>query len=924
MMSANQPATASGRIALLLLLLGVVAPCLGIAQITINPEAKLYAPTPASPDGHAGEAVSISGTTAAVGASNTSSGKGAVYIFVRNINTSVWTLQQTLTATDGVAGDNFGAAVSLSGDNVAIGAPNHNASAGAVYTFKRSGTTWTPSTMLTATGGAAGDQLGFSVAIEGLTIVAGAPHSSVSTRTDAGTAYVFTSLNGGATWQQQFHIQVTTGQARGGDHIGWSVALSQGTVLAGAPDDDVGGKLSVGSAYVFVRNGTAWSLQTKLNPGGSFANVRFGDAVSLVSNTAIIGADGKTSAQGAAYIYTRSGTTWTQQTILTATDGAAGDHFGAAVSVSGTQAAVGAPKANAPGAGSGKAYVFSYNGAWSELAFLKAVDNTAGDNFGTSISLDSGRDLVGSPFNASNAITGNGAAYSFVSQSASATTITNITPEPSVLSQSYTVSVQVASSPAGNGTPTGTVTVGDGVGATCPITLDANGLGSCSLATASAGTQTISANYSGDAIFGGSGATASHTVNGATTTTTITAETPDPSVVGQAINVSVSVTSASAGTITGPVTVSDGGANCTINDISLGNSCQLTILSAGVSSITAIYGGDQNFNSSTSTAVSHTTNKADTTTTIQSETPDPSTVGQAVTVTVAVAPVAPGSGTPAGSVTVGNGTDQCTIANIAISNSCQITFTVAGSSNLIATYAGNANYNGSASSGTAHTATPATTTTAIVSEAPDPSFAGQSVQVTVSVTPSTSGTPTGTVTVTDGFVSCNITLPSASNSCLMVFNAVGTTALVATYSGDAGFAGSASTPVLHTVNAPTALHLAFGVQPPARVLRGTKFNGVTVQVRDISNAVVTSDNSTQITLAVPACSGTTLALIGPVTVVNGIATFTNLPPHFYTLATGLQAGAQSNPAYTPDTSTAFDVVANSDLLFASGFESCRL
>ena len=103
-----------------------------------------------------------------------------------------------------------------------------------------------------------------------------------------------------------------------------------------------------------------------------------------------------------------------------------------------------------------------------------------------------------------------------------------------------------------------------------------------------------------------------------------------------------------------------------------------------------------------------------------------------------------------------------------------------------------------------------------------------------------------------------------------------------------------------------------------------EFNGVTVQVRDISNAVVTSDNSTQITLAVPACSGTTLALIGPVTVVNGIATFTNLPPHFYTLATGLQAGAQSNPAYTPDTSTAFDVVANSDLLFASGFESCRL
>lgn len=924
-MSTNLPATARSRIALLVLLLGAIAPSLGIAQITINEEAKLYAAAPASPNGYAGSALSISGTTAAVGAPNTSSGKGAVYIYVRDIATSVWTLQKVLTASDGVAGDNFGAAVSLSGNNIAISAPNRNASAGAVYTFNRNGTTWTPSTILTASGGAAGDQLGFSVAIEGLTIVAGAPHSSVSTRTDAGTAYVFTSLNGGATWQQQFHIQVTTGQVRGGDHIGWSVALSQGTVLAGAPDDDFGSKMSVGSVYVFVRNGTAWSLQTKLSPGGGTANVRFGDAVSLFSNTAIIGADGKNSSQGLAYVYVRTGTAWGLQATPTASDGVAGDRFGSSVAVSGTQVAVGAPKANNVGGASGKTYVFSVSGTvWSEFAFLKATDNATGDNFGASVSLDSGRTLVGAPFNASNAISGNGAAYSFVTQSASATTITNITPEPTVINQSYTVSVQVASSPAGNGTPAGTVAVSDGVGASCNVTLDANGLGSCPLATTSAGTQTISANYSGSGIFGASSATANHVVNGATTTTTVTAETPDPSVVGQAVNVSVSVTSANVGTITGPVTVSGGGANCTINDISLGNSCPLTIMTAGTSSITAVYGGDATFNSSTSAVVPHTTSKANTTTTIQSETPDPSIVGQAVTVTVAVAPVAPGAGTPAGAVTVSSGTDQCTIPNIALGNSCQITITTAGVSSLVATYAGNANYNGSASSGTSHTATPATTTTAIIAETPDPSFAGQNVQVTVSVTPSTSGTPTGNVMVTDGVVTCNITLPSATDSCLMVFNVVGTSALVATYAGDANFGGSVSAPVLHTVSAPTALHLAFGVEPPATVLRGTELTGVTVQVLDISNAVVTTDNSTQITLAVPACSGTSLAFIGPVTVVNGIATFTNLPPRFYTLATNLQAGAQSNPAYTPDTSSAFDVIANIDLLFANGFEGCRL
>src|SRR5205085_7723338 len=120
---------------------------------------------------------------------------------------------------------------------------------------------------------------------------------------------------------------------------------------------------------------------------------------------------------------------------------------------------------------------------------------------------------------------------------------TNITPEPTIIGQTYTVSVQVASNPAGNGTPAGTVNVSDGVGGSCIVALDANGLGSCPLATASAGTQTISANYSGSGIFGASSATASHLVNGATTTTTISAETPDPSVVGQAVNVTVSVTS---------------------------------------------------------------------------------------------------------------------------------------------------------------------------------------------------------------------------------------------------------------------------------------------------------------------------------------------------------------------------------------------
>ena len=129
--------------------------------------------------------------------------------------------------------------------------------------------------------------------------------------------------------------------------------------------------------------------------------------------------------------------------------------------------------------------------------------------------------------------------------------------------------------------------------------------------------------------------------------------------------------------------------------------------------------------------MSHQVIPADTTTTITSDTPDPSTVGQAVTVNFVVAAAAPGAGTPAGNVTVSDGVDACT-ATVA-TGSCSVSLTTAGARTLTATYAGNANFNASTSTGQPHTVNGVTTTTTITSDTPDPSVVGQAVAVHYSV-----------------------------------------------------------------------------------------------------------------------------------------------------------------------------------------------
>jgi hypothetical protein len=386
-----------------------------------------------------------------------------------------------------------------------------------------------------------------------------------------------------------------------------------------------------------------------------------------------------------------------------------------------------------------------------------------------------------------NSSTSAGAAHT-VNPASTTTTVTGDAPDPSAFNQAVTVSFSVVANSPGGGTPGGNVTVSDGVNS-CSGSVAA---GSCSITLTTLGARTLTASYVGNSNYAGSSsAGAAHTVNKADTTTTITDDSPDPSEIGQSVTVQFSVTSA-GGTPTGDVTVSDGVDAC-VGTVAAG-SCSITLNTLGARTLTATYGGDTNFNGSASAGATHTVNKASTTTTITGDFPAPSTVGQAVTVNFTIISA---NGAPTGDVTVSDGVDACIGAVAA--GSCSITLTTAGSRTLIATYAGDSNFNGSASAGAAHSVDQASTTTTITSDAPDPSVAGQAVIVnyTVAVNAPGGGTPTGNVTVSDGVDSCVGTV--AAGNCSIALSTAGVRTMTATYAGDSNFTTSASAGEAHTV-----------------------------------------------------------------------------------------------------------------------------
>ena len=225
--------------------------------------------------------------------------------------------------------------------------------AGAAYIFTRTGSVWTEQTKLLASDGKVGNWFGYSVALDGNTALIGA-HGEDTGGSNAGAAYVFTRT--GSTWTQQTKIQASDAQSN--NYFGKSVALDGNTAIVGAYGEDTGGNNAGGAAYIFTRTNSVWTQQglplTASNSGNSDL---FGYSVALDGDTALIGAHGEDTG-GAAYIFTRTGSTWTEQTIQ-ASDKQVSDEFGVSVAIDGDTAIVGAVFEDTGGANAGAAYVFS-------------------------------------------------------------------------------------------------------------------------------------------------------------------------------------------------------------------------------------------------------------------------------------------------------------------------------------------------------------------------------------------------------------------------------------------------------------------------------------------------------------------------------------------------------------------------------------
>ncbi len=361
-----------------------------------------------------GYSVSVNGDTAVIGAYgktvNSNAGQGAAYVFVRT--GGIWGQQQKLTASDGAAGDTFGGSVSVSGDTAVIGAYNKTFNSshveqGTAYVFVRSGTVWSQQAELRAVDGAAGDFFGASVSVSGDTAVIGAVYRN------PGTAYIF--IRSGTVWSQQQELTASDGARY--DYFGASVSVSGDTAAIGAPGENS----QQGAAYVFVRSGTVWSQQRELTAYDGAAGDFFGDSVSLSEDTVLIGARAKTiNSQvfqgGAAYVFVRSGGVWSQQQELTASDGAPAEGFGVSVSISGDTAVIGVlSKTINSNAGQGAAYVFvRTGGTWSQQQELTASDGATDDDFGFSVSVSGDTTVIGAFFKTINSLAQLGAAYAFV------------------------------------------------------------------------------------------------------------------------------------------------------------------------------------------------------------------------------------------------------------------------------------------------------------------------------------------------------------------------------------------------------------------------------------------------------------------------------------------------------------------------------
>lgn len=398
-----------------------------------------------------GYSLALDGDTLAVGAyledshadgvggdqvDNSADGSGAVYVFVRRGDD--WLQQAYLKGSPAGRGRQFGRALALSGDTLAVGAPfdgagtdpagaGQAAESGAVHVFRRSGELWRQEAYLKAARAAAGDLFGSSVALAGETLAVGAYREDAADRQDSGAAYIFIRRSGG--WSQEAHIRAAHPEPKAG--FGYSLALSRDTLAIGAHLEGIErGVPGGGAAYVYGRDARGWSLQAHLTAPAPGRNDLFGASLALSGDTLAVGAhleDGAVGGaepaenSGAVYVYVRRNGAWSRQAYLKASPGGPGHRFGQGLALAGDTLAVGAYLEDGPAGGvepapaagrspeSGAVYLFTRSGAvWTRQAYLKASKARPGAMFGYSLALSGELLAAGAPLDAGDAAGGAG------------------------------------------------------------------------------------------------------------------------------------------------------------------------------------------------------------------------------------------------------------------------------------------------------------------------------------------------------------------------------------------------------------------------------------------------------------------------------------------------------------------------------------
>lgn len=344
-------------------------------------------------------ALDATGSRVAIGAPGATpngygSYRGKLYIFVRSGNS--WTQEALILSPDTVNETRFGEKISISGngDRIIVGSRSATvsgqSSAGKAYVFVRTGTTWTVEATLTNATPATNDQFGSSVAIDtsGTRVAIGSPYKNVPGNNAAGEITVFTRT--GSTWTREATIHKTSGIASN-DWLGVSLAISgDGTRLISGGKLDSYNVNAKGEITVFVRSGTTWT-QEQIIPGPSNINeYYFGmfldidETGSRFVSSEYDAKNGSVYPQGKAYVFKRTGVTWTQEQIILSNDISDFDYFGCSVSISSNGLVI---SIGAMGSGTiGKAYIFNYNGTnWVQNN--RFTNNDTSDKFGYSVSI---------------------------------------------------------------------------------------------------------------------------------------------------------------------------------------------------------------------------------------------------------------------------------------------------------------------------------------------------------------------------------------------------------------------------------------------------------------------------------------------------------------------------------------------------------